>query len=226
MKPTSSWPAIMPRRWMGWGRSITPRRISTISRRCTGSTYPDFPAGLGSRSSRPARVAWWQDTDNGPLEFRFTIRNQTAVGLATIRGAVEQRDYLRNLQRDFFRSAVEQGRRHRHAAFVFGDPANTGLTTQTLELLQRHHIQVNRLASAVTIDGRTFQPTAPMSSPRLNPSSAWCIRSSNRRRGERQRLWQHVLRDRGRLWSGGRSRSAGRRNLANRSRPSRTMPGA
>nr|WP_316630026.1 M14 family zinc carboxypeptidase [uncultured Brevundimonas sp.] len=134
-----------------------------------GSTYPDFHGGVGVTVEQASSRGLVQDTDNGPLEFRFTIRNQTAVGLATIRGAVEQRDYLRNLQRDFFRSAVEQGRRHRHAAFVFGDPANTGLTTQTLELLQRHHIQVNRLASAVTIDGRTFQPDSAYVVPSAQP---------------------------------------------------------
>lgn len=123
-----------------------------------GSTYPDFHGGVGVTVEQASSRGLVQDTDSGPLEFRFTIRNQTAVGLATIRGAVEQRNYLRNLQREFFRSAVEQGRRHEHAAFVFGDPANPGLTAQTLELLQRHHIRVNRLASAVTIDGRTFRP--------------------------------------------------------------------
>ncbi|GLK47656.1 peptidase M14 [Brevundimonas intermedia] len=134
-----------------------------------GSTYPDFHGGVGVTVEQASSRGLVQDTDNGPLEFRFTIRNQTAVGLATIRGAVEQRDYLRNLQRDFFRSAVEQGRRHEHAAFVFGDPANPGLTARTLELLQRHHIQVHRLGSAVTIDGRAFQPDTAYVVPSAQP---------------------------------------------------------
>jgi hypothetical protein len=123
-----------------------------------GSTYPDFHGGVGVTVEQASSRGLVQDTPNGPLTFPFTVRNQLQVGLATVRGAVAEREGLLALQRDFFRSAVEQGRRNPHQAFVFGDAANPGLTRQTLDLLLAHHIQVSALNERVTVDGRTYEP--------------------------------------------------------------------
>ncbi|GAA0397510.1 M14 family metallopeptidase [Brevundimonas terrae] len=134
-----------------------------------GSTYPDFHGGIGVTVEQASSRGLVQNTSNGPLTFPFTIRNQTNVGLATIRGAVAERAGLLGFQRDFFRSAVEQGRRHTSQAFVFGDPANTGLTRQTLELLQTHRIQVYPLTERITQDGRTFEPGSAYVVPSAQP---------------------------------------------------------
>lgn len=134
-----------------------------------GSTYPDFHGGIGVTVEQASSRGLVQNTSNGPLTFPFTIRNQTNVGLATIRGAVTERAGLLAFQRDFFRSAVEQGRRHTSQAFVFGDPANTGLTRQTLELLKTHHIQVYPLNERITQNGRIFEPGSAYVVPSAQP---------------------------------------------------------
>lgn len=134
-----------------------------------GSTYPDFHGGIGVTVEQASSRGLVQETSNGPLTFPFTIRNQTNVGLATIRGAVAERAGLLGFQRDFFRSAVEQGRRHTSQAFVFGDPANTGLTRHTLELLKTHRIQVYPLTERITQDGRTFEPGSAYVVPSAQP---------------------------------------------------------
>ncbi|MEG1452295.1 M14 family metallopeptidase [Brevundimonas sp.] len=134
-----------------------------------GSTYPDFHGGIGVTVEQASSRGLVQETSNGPLTFPFTIRNQTNVGLATIRGAVAERAGLLAFQRDFFRSAVDQGRRHTSQAFVFGDPANSGLTRQTLELLQAHRIQVYPLNERITQDGRTFEPGSAYVVPSAQP---------------------------------------------------------
>lgn len=134
-----------------------------------GSTYPDFHGGVGVTVEQASSRGLVQDTPNGPLEFRFTIRNQVAIGLATLEGAVSNRSALLQLQRDFFRSAREQGRRHRHAAFVFGDPHDQGLTRALLDLLLAHRIRVHALATPVTIDGQTFEPGSAYAVPSAQP---------------------------------------------------------
>jgi hypothetical protein len=123
-----------------------------------GSTYPDFHGGVGVTVEQASSRGLVQDTPNGPLTFPFTIRNQLQVGLATIRGAVAERAGLLQFQRDFFQSAVEQGRRHASQAFVFGNANDTGLTRQTLDLLLTHRIQVYPLTERVTQNGRTYEP--------------------------------------------------------------------
>lgn len=134
-----------------------------------GSTYPDFHGGVGVTVEQASSRGLVQDTPNGPLEFRFTIRNQVAIGLATMEGAVSERADLLRLQRDFFRSAREQGRRHEHAAFVFGDPHDQGLTRALLDLLLTHRIRVHALAAPVTVDGRTFEPGSAYVVPSAQP---------------------------------------------------------
>lgn len=134
-----------------------------------GSTYPDFHGAVGVTVEQASSRGLVQDTANGPLAFPFTIRNQLQIGLATLRGAVAERAGLFDLQRSTFRTAVEEGRRHRHAGFVFGDPANPGLTRQTLDLLLQHRIEVRALAAPVSLDGVTFQPGSAYVVPSAQP---------------------------------------------------------
>lgn len=134
-----------------------------------GSTYPDFHGAVGVTVEQASSRGLVQDTANGPLTFPFTIRNQLQVGLATIRGAVAEKAGLFDLQRSTFRTAVEEGRRHRNAGFVFGDHADQGLTRQTLDLLLQHRIEVRALAAPITLDGKTFQPGSAYVVPSAQP---------------------------------------------------------
>lgn len=134
-----------------------------------GSTYPDFHGGVGVTVEQASSRGRVQESINGLLEFRFTIRNQLQVGLASVRGAVSEHADLFDLQRDFFRSAREQGARHRHAAYVFGDPANPGLTRQLLDLLLVHNIDVRALTAPVTVGGTTYAPGSAFVVPSAQP---------------------------------------------------------
>ncbi|MFO7306939.1 MAG: M14 family zinc carboxypeptidase [Gammaproteobacteria bacterium] len=134
-----------------------------------GSTYPDFHGGVGVTVEQASSRGLVQDTPNGRLEFRFTIRNQLDIGLATIRGAVAERAGLFKLQRDFFRSAVEQGRKHSAAAFIFGDPNNQSLSRDLLSLLLHHRIRVHELREPITIEGHRFEPGSAWVVPSAQP---------------------------------------------------------
>lgn len=134
-----------------------------------GSTYPDFHGGVGVTVEQASSRGLVQDTANGPLEFRFTIRNQLAVGLATIRGAVEEHSGLFQLQKDFFRSARDQGRRNTYSAYVFGDPADATTSKRLLDLLLTHRIAVHALDAPLTVDGRTYAPGSAWVVPAAQP---------------------------------------------------------
>ncbi|KSB91837.1 peptidase M14 [Caulobacter vibrioides] len=134
-----------------------------------GSTYPDFHGGVGVTVEQASSRGLVQDAAGGKVEFPFTIRNQVATGLASVRGAVAEREGLFKLQRDTFRTAVEEGRRYRHAAFVFGDPADAGLSRQTLDLLLQHGVEVHALAAPVSIDGVAYAPGSAWIVPSAQP---------------------------------------------------------
>ncbi|GGD47898.1 peptidase M14 [Pseudoxanthomonas indica] len=134
-----------------------------------GSTYPDFHGAIGVTVEQASSRGRVQESVNGLLTFPFTIRNQLSVGLATVRGAVEEKSYLFNLQKQFFRGALEQANKYPVRDWVFGDAADPTLSRRLLALLLRHHIQVNELTQAVEVDGKRFQPGSAWVVPARQP---------------------------------------------------------
>jgi hypothetical protein len=134
-----------------------------------GSTYPDFHGAVGVTVEQASSRGRVQESVNGLLTFPFTIRNQVATGLGTVRGAVTERDGLLKLQKDFFQSALKQASQQPVKAFVFGDAHDPGLTRRLLELLLQHQITVQALDSAVTVDGQRFEPGSAFVVPTAQP---------------------------------------------------------
>ena len=123
-----------------------------------GSTYPDFHGAVGVTVEQASSRGRVQESVNGPLTFPFTIRNQVAIGLGSVRGAVAEREGLFALQKTFFQSALKQAGQQPVKSFVFGDAHDPALTRKLLELLLLHRIDVHALASNVTVEGRRFEP--------------------------------------------------------------------
>jgi len=122
-----------------------------------GSTYPKFYGGVGATFEEASSGGINRETTNGLLTFSFTIRNHLVTGLATVRGAVEEKAGLFKLQKDFFKSALEQARANPDKAFVFGDSRDESLTQKFLDLLLRHRVKVYELADNVVLEGKRFQ---------------------------------------------------------------------
>ena len=122
-----------------------------------GSTYPDFEGGVGITFEVGSSRGLAQEGTNGVVTFPFTIRNHVATGLATMRGAVEEKDlYLRH-QREFFVSALSEARKFPTKAYVFGKAQDPTLTNKFLSLLLQHKIEVHKLGKTVTLDQQRFE---------------------------------------------------------------------
>lgn len=134
-----------------------------------GSTYPDFHGAVGVTVEQASSRGRVQESVNGLLTFPFTIRNQVATGLGTIRGAVTERDGLLKLQKEFFQSALKQAGQQPVKAFVFGDAHDPGLTAKLLDLLLQHQITVEALGTAVTVEGQRFEPGSAYVVPTAQP---------------------------------------------------------
>ncbi|WWW36471.1 M14 family zinc carboxypeptidase [Stenotrophomonas rhizophila] len=134
-----------------------------------GSTYPDFHGAVGVTVEQASSRGRVQESVNGLLTFPFTIRNQVATGLGTLRGAVTERDGLLKLQKDFFQSALKQAGQQPVKAFVFGDAHDPGLTAKLLDLLLQHQITVEALSTAVTVEGQRFAPGSAYVVPTAQP---------------------------------------------------------
>ncbi|MCB2410921.1 M14 family zinc carboxypeptidase [Hymenobacter lucidus] len=122
-----------------------------------GSTYPDFQGGVGITFEVGSSRGLAQEGTNGVVTFPFTIRNHVATGLATVRGAVEEKELYLKHQREFFASALSDARKFPTKAYVFGNAQDETLTNKFLSLLLQHKIEVHELGKTVTLDKQPFE---------------------------------------------------------------------
>ncbi|OUJ75152.1 M14 family zinc carboxypeptidase [Hymenobacter crusticola] len=122
-----------------------------------GSTYPDFEGGVGITFEVASSRGLAQEGTNGVVTFPFTIRNHVATGLATVRGAVEEKELFLKHQRDFFTSALTDARKFPTKAYVFGSEQDETLTNKFLSLLLQHKVEVHELGKDVTLDKQDFK---------------------------------------------------------------------
>ncbi len=124
-----------------------------------GSTYPNFLGGLGLVFEQAsARGHVQAHPTHGVLTFAFTIRNHVRTSLATVRGAVEEKELLLDYQRDYFASSLDAAAADEVRAWVFGDPHDPSKNREFVDLLLRHRIRVHELSAPVEAGGRSFRP--------------------------------------------------------------------
>ena len=136
-----------------------------------GSTYPNFLGGMAVLFEQASSRGHLQESSHhGLLTFGFTIRNQLRASLATVRAGVENREMLRQYQRDFFASAITDAEAYDISGWVFGYPKDATLNREFLDLLLRHRIDVYELASTQSVDGQTFAPGSAWVVPASQPN--------------------------------------------------------
>jgi hypothetical protein len=123
-----------------------------------GSSYANFYGGAGFLFEQASSRGHAQETNTIPLTFAYTIRNQFAVSLATLRGALAEKPNLLMLRRGFYRAAREQARANPVKGYVFGDEYDLARTYAFVNLLRLHQIEVYALPAELQQEGKTFSP--------------------------------------------------------------------
>lgn len=122
-----------------------------------GSTYPDIHGGLGLVFEQAGSRGHVQRSTTKNVTFAFTIRNHVRTSLATIKAAVENRERMLKHQQDFFRSALEEGRKSPIKAFVFGDSKDAGRTRAFADLLLQHRIETYSLGADLMVGNKKYE---------------------------------------------------------------------
>lgn len=123
-----------------------------------GSTYPDVNGAIGILFEQASSRALERETSGGLLTYAFTIRNQFAASLSTLRAAVEMRVDLLRYQRDFYADAPRIAADAPVEAFVVDLPSAPVRSRQLAALLQKHRVRVHDLAREFTASGHTYRP--------------------------------------------------------------------
>ena len=116
-----------------------------------GSTYPHMHASMGMLFEQASSVGLI-DTPHGLLSFQDNIRTQYRTSLEMIRAGLEMKGELLQYQREFSRETAELAAEDDIRAYVFSSPGDDARAYHAIDSLNRHQIQVNRLAEDVVID--------------------------------------------------------------------------
>ena len=107
-----------------------------------GSTYSDLQGGLALLFEQASSRGHVQETNYGEMTFGFTIRNQFLNGIATVEAAVDNKMLLRDYQKRFFESALEEFKNEKIKAYEFGDVHDKNRTKAFVDKLLIHKIKV------------------------------------------------------------------------------------
>jgi len=107
-----------------------------------GSTYSDLQGGLALLFEQASSRGHVQETNYGEMTFGFTIRNQFLNGIATVEAAVDNKMLLRDYQKRFFESALDEFKNEKIKAYEFGDIHDKNRTKAFIDKLLIHKIKV------------------------------------------------------------------------------------
>jgi len=122
-----------------------------------GSTYPDIQGAIGILFEQGSSRGHAQESVNGVVTFPFTIRNQFATMLSSLKAVNEMREELLNYQRDFYKNAAAEAARDAVKGYVFTSGADRTKAHLFAEMLMRQQVQLQSLNTTQTINGKTFE---------------------------------------------------------------------
>ncbi len=112
-----------------------------------GSTYPDINGGVGILFEQASSRALLRDTDeNGELSYAFTVRNQVATSVSTLRAAVALRERLLRHMRGFYAD-------HERGAYVIDLSTRRTRAQALAQTLARSRVRFYELAEDVRAPG-------------------------------------------------------------------------
>ena len=135
-----------------------------------GSTYPDYNGGVGILFEQASSRGIIQQSDNGPLTFAHTIRNQLTASLATIDAAFDNKDQLFKLQEQYYTAYLTD--KDAVKSYLIGDSYDVSRVQKFVALLLTHHLEVYENAVDVTLNGVKYEKGKSYIVPVKQPNSA------------------------------------------------------
>lgn len=120
-----------------------------------GSTFPDIHGAIGILFEQASSRGHAQESINGILRFPFTIRNQFATALSSLKAINEMKDDFLNYQRKFYRDAASEASRDGVKAIVIGS-RDKGRLFHFSEMLNIQEIDHYKLKSNQTFNGKAY----------------------------------------------------------------------
>lgn len=118
------------------------------------SAFPDINGGVGILFEQGSSRGSAQNTVNGVLEFKFTIRNQFTAALSTLKAANELKVELLKLQDNFYADAISESK---DEFYVLSKNDNPYVLKELHRLLLQHKIETYELNEDIALNDNTFK---------------------------------------------------------------------
>jgi hypothetical protein len=135
-----------------------------------GSTYPDYNGAVGILFEQGSSRGIVQQSDNGPVTFAHTIRNQLVASLATVQAAVENKEQFFKLQEQFFTAYKTD--KDVKKSYIVGDSYDITRLNKFIDLLLYHKLDVYQNNTDVTINGVKYEKGKSYIIPVGQPNNA------------------------------------------------------
>jgi hypothetical protein len=122
-----------------------------------GSTFPDVQGAIGILFEQASSRGHAQESQHGLLTFPFTVRNQFITVLSTLDATKAMREELLTYQRDFYKNNMSEAAKDPVKAYVFGASQDKYRSFHLAEIIARHDIDVHKLGSSQTINGKRYE---------------------------------------------------------------------
>ncbi|TXF91464.1 zinc carboxypeptidase [Neolewinella aurantiaca] len=110
-----------------------------------GSTYPDINGCVGILFEQASSRGHLQETENGLMDFAFTVRNQVATALSTHKAFANLRDELLTYQREFNHNGVSTG------GYVVDSDGDPGRARELMNLIERHDVNIKQQGAGTQV---------------------------------------------------------------------------
>lgn len=127
-----------------------------------GSTFPDVNGSVGILFEQASSRGSAQETDNGILDFKFTIKNQFNTAISTLKAGVALKNELLKLQDNFYSNTLQDTR---ESYYVIGEKSNPFLVTELHKVLLQHQIKTYALENHTEIENIKFQKETSFAVP-------------------------------------------------------------
>ena len=122
-----------------------------------GSTYGDLQGSLAILFEQAGVRGHLIESQNGDLSFQYAIKNQFIATFATIKSAILNKDLLYKYQNTFFKKAMDNAKKSKVKAYVFGDNYDKNRTKYFIDLLLKHQIKVYPLERDIYKGKKTYK---------------------------------------------------------------------
>lgn len=134
-----------------------------------GSTYPDAQGCIGILFEQASSRGHAQESTNGVLTFPFTIRNHFVTMLSSLKAVNELREELLTFQRDFYKNAQSDAAKDLNKGYIIGSTTDKTKLTHFVEMLLRQNIEVYKVSSAQSLNGKQYDAESSYIVPSNQP---------------------------------------------------------